>query len=48
VKLIVMKATAEELEAHEQQLETIERESKGKCIWKRLEVVAQAAGAEIG
>ena len=37
VKLIVMKATAEELEAHEQQLETIERESKGKCIWKRLE-----------
>jgi DNA polymerase III subunit epsilon len=37
LKLVVMAATAEELEAHEQQLEMIERESKGKCIWKKLE-----------
>lgn len=48
VKLTVVTATAEELEAHAQQLEMIERESRGKCIWKRLEPVAQTAGPEIG
>ncbi|HEY6044311.1 MAG TPA: DNA polymerase III subunit epsilon [Nitrosospira sp.] len=36
LQLIVLAATAEELEAHAQQLESIERESKGKCLWKRL------------
>jgi len=47
VKLAIVTATAEELEAHAQQLEMIERESRGKCIWKRLEPVEQAAGPEI-
>ena len=37
LQLIILVATAEELEAHTQQLESIERESKGKCLWKRLE-----------
>jgi DNA polymerase-3 subunit epsilon len=45
LKLVVMTATAEELEAHEQQLEMIERESKGKCIWKKLESEAMAEPA---
>jgi DNA polymerase-3 subunit epsilon len=38
LQLVVLAPTAEELEAHVQQLEMIERESKGKCLWKRLEV----------
>ena len=37
LKLIVLRASAEELEAHAQQLEKIERESKGACMWLRLE-----------
>lgn len=37
LQLVVLAPTAEELEAHVQQLEMIERESKGKCLWKRLE-----------
>ncbi len=37
LQLIVLPATAEELEAHAQQLESIERESRGKCLWKQLE-----------
>ncbi len=35
--LIVLPASADELAFHFQQLEMIERESKGKCLWKRLE-----------
>ena len=38
--LIVLAPGAEELEAHAQQLDMIERESKGKCLWKRLEADA--------
>jgi DNA polymerase-3 subunit epsilon len=45
VKLVVVQATAEELEAHEQQLEMIERESKGKCIWRKLESEAMLEAA---
>jgi DNA polymerase-3 subunit epsilon len=41
LQLIVLAATTEELEAHAQQLENIERESKGKCLWKRLESPAE-------
>jgi DNA polymerase-3 subunit epsilon len=41
LQLIVLAATTEELEAHAQQLENIERESKGKCLWKRLEFPAE-------
>ena len=37
LKLMVLRASAEELEAHAQQLEKIERESKGACLWLRLE-----------
>ena len=35
--LIVLPPTAEELDAHMQQLEMIEKESKGKCLWMRVE-----------
>jgi DNA polymerase-3 subunit epsilon len=41
LQLIVLAATAEELEAHAQQLASIERESKGKCLWRRLESPAE-------
>ena len=34
--------TAEELEAHTRQLEMIETESKGKCLWRQLELVETA------
>ncbi|SEL26504.1 DNA polymerase III subunit epsilon [Nitrosovibrio tenuis] len=37
LQLIVLVASPEELEAHAQQLDSIERESKGKCLWKKLE-----------
>ena len=37
LQLTVLRASTEELEAHAQQLEKIERESKGACLWKRLE-----------
>jgi DNA polymerase-3 subunit epsilon len=35
--LVVLAASEEELKAHAEQLERIERESKGKCLWMRLE-----------
>ena len=35
--LVVLAASEEELKAHAEQLESIERESKGKCLWMRLE-----------
>jgi DNA polymerase III subunit epsilon len=37
LQLPVLPPTPEELEAHALQLESIERESKGKCLWMRLE-----------
>jgi len=37
IELIYLPANAEELELHTQQLEAINRESKGKCLWKHIE-----------
>lgn len=37
LQLVVLSANAEELEAHNRQLEMIEKESKGKCLWRRLD-----------
>jgi len=42
----VLPATADELEAHTRQLEMIEKESKGKCLWRQLELVETADAAE--
>ena len=39
LQLVVLPASAEELEAHALQLEMIEKESKGKCLWMRLDPV---------
>lgn len=36
LRLTILPASAEELEAHAQQLEMIECESKGKCLWRQL------------
>jgi len=46
LRLTIQRASVEELEAHAQQLEMIERESKGKCLWKRLEFGATTELAE--
>ena len=46
VSRIVLPATAEELEAHTRQLEMIEKESKGKCLWRQLELAEMADAAE--
>jgi DNA polymerase-3 subunit epsilon len=45
--LIVLPATAEELVAHTRQLEMIEKESKGKCLWKRLEFDAPGIAEDL-
>jgi len=37
LQLTVLQASTEELEAHGQHLEQIESQSKGTCLWKRLE-----------
>ena len=37
LQLTVLQASTEELEAHGQYLEQIESQSKGTCLWKRLE-----------
>lgn len=37
LQLVVLHASAEEMQAHAQQLEMIEKESKGKCLWMRLD-----------
>lgn len=42
LKLMVLRANTDELEAHAQQLERIELESKGACLWKRLESATTA------
>jgi hypothetical protein len=38
--LIVLMATEDELQIHRQTLETIDRISRGACLWKRLEVAS--------
>jgi DNA polymerase-3 subunit epsilon len=37
IQLVVLPATAEELAAHRQQLDAIDRIAKAGCVWKRLE-----------
>jgi len=37
LNLIVVSATADELKAHEQQLEAIDKASKGATLWRKLE-----------
>jgi DNA polymerase-3 subunit epsilon len=37
VELIVVRATAAEIEGHQRQLEDIDKFSKGACLWKKLE-----------
>jgi DNA polymerase-3 subunit epsilon len=37
LKLVVVKATAEEIAAHEATLDRIEAGGDGKCLWRRLE-----------
>ena len=43
VQLIVLAATEQELAAHFEQLEAIDKEAKGVCLWKRLETGAAVA-----
>ena len=35
--LRIIKASSEELEAHYHKLETVDKESEGNCLWKKLE-----------
>ena len=37
IELIPFPASSEELELHTKQLEAIDRESKGACLWKHIE-----------
>jgi DNA polymerase-3 subunit epsilon len=37
LKLVVVKATGEELAAHEKALDGIEATGDGECVWRRLE-----------
>ena len=41
--LIVLLATDEEIAAHAQQLVDIDKASRGKCLWKKLEETPAAA-----
>jgi DNA polymerase III subunit epsilon len=36
-RLRIIEPTSEELEAHHSKLETVDRESNGNCLWKKLE-----------
>jgi DNA polymerase-3 subunit epsilon len=45
VPLVVITASADELQLHESMLATIAKASKGKCLWQALET-AQAAGSQ--
>ena len=36
-RLCVIEPTSEELEAHYSKLETVDRESNGNCLWKKME-----------
>jgi DNA polymerase-3 subunit epsilon len=40
LELIVLRPTADELAAHAQQLEDIDKAAKGACLWKRLDRTA--------
>ena len=48
IQLVVLRATAEELAAHHQQLEAIDKTAKAGCVWKRLEVAEVTAGSSAG
>jgi len=39
-KLRVIEPTSEELEAHFNKLETVDKESNGNCLWKKLEEIS--------
>lgn len=41
VKLIVVRATADELQQHEHQLEDIDKTAESGCLWRRLELAAR-------
>lgn len=41
--LFVLSATPEEVAAHQQQIEDIDKASKGKCLWKALDTTPEAA-----
>lgn len=43
LNLLVLAAAPEELAAHAQQIEDIDKASKGKCLWKALESAGQEA-----
>lgn len=40
LELIVLRATEDELEAHERQLEDIDKAARGACLWKKLDRTA--------
>jgi DNA polymerase III subunit epsilon len=45
VALVVLSATTEELESHERMLEGIHKQSKGRCLWKQLELEPMKSAA---
>jgi DNA polymerase-3 subunit epsilon len=45
IELVVWPATAEELAAHQQQLDAIDKAAKAGCLWKRLDAAAIPAGS---
>lgn len=44
-RLVVRTASEEELSAHRQQIEDIDKASKGKCLWKSLETPPEEVAA---
>ncbi|HEV8261608.1 MAG TPA: hypothetical protein VGQ19_12725 [Burkholderiales bacterium] len=44
LELIVLRATPDELAAHAQQLEDIDKVAKGACLWKKLERTVGGCG----
>ncbi|MBS4098262.1 MAG: DNA polymerase III subunit epsilon [Sulfuricella sp.] len=42
-RLVIRAATPEELIAHQQQIEDIDKASKGKCLWKAIALPQEAA-----
>jgi DNA polymerase-3 subunit epsilon len=44
-ELIVLSATEEELALHAQQLDDIDKASKGACVWKQFDPAVQVAAA---
>ena len=39
-RLRIIEPTSEELEAHVSKLETVDKESNGNCLWKKLEEIS--------